>query len=115
LIYLSDGAPQLELVPRVDWLTYNEPEGHLDQMVEQLAAHCQLVSGDVVGAISSKDDTTLDRFAKLNCRVWRLALAEDLGITQAGVGVESIQQALDSRLAAQAAASHGPAYPRTRL
>lgn len=109
LLYLSQSVPQRELVPRVDWLTYNEPEAHLDQMVETLAKVCEIAPGDIAGGISSKDDTTLDRFRTLECETWRLDLERDLEIVQPGVGVESIQRELSPEVAKAAAHRHRPA------
>ena len=50
------------VLPRFDWLTYNEPEGHLDDLVARL---CELPGVNpearIVG-LTYKDDTTLQRF-----------------------------------------------------
>ena len=108
-IYLSTNVPQEELVPRMDWLTYNEPEAHLDAMVDQLMSRCGLKRGDVVGGVSVKDDTTLRRFETLGLSSWRLDLETDLGIPNPGAGVESIQRELSPSTAASAASRYGKA------
>lgn len=108
-IYLSTNVPQEELVPRMDWLTYNEPEAHLDAMVDQLMGRCGLKRGDVVGGVSVKDDTTLRRFETLGLSSWRLDLETDLGIPNPGAGVESIQRELSPSTAASAVSRYGKA------
>jgi len=36
LVQMMDPIPPAKLVPRFDWITYNEPEAHLDAVVEML-------------------------------------------------------------------------------
>ena len=49
LIQLTSGPDADQLLPRIDWIHYNEPERHLDQVADQLA---QLLDKDaaVLGA-----------------------------------------------------------------
>ena len=64
-IQLIDPFPQYELKPRYDWITYNEPEAHLDGLVEALSSTIPDRKKAVVGGVSFKDDSTLERFASL--------------------------------------------------
>ena len=57
---VSPVAPK-ELKPRFDWITYNEQEGHLDDLVERVCALPSVNANSVVGAISFKDDSTVAR------------------------------------------------------
>ena len=110
IIYLTTPFPQKELVPRYDWITYNEPEPHLDHTVEVLCDLCNIAENSVVGGITFKDDTTLARFAKRGCRTWRLDIHDDLGITGKGAGVESIQAALTTDKTAKIVEKYGKAH-----
>src|SRR5437016_4487555 len=64
LVQTLDPVPAPELVPSVDWITYNEPEGHLDRVAETLAALPGLPARAVFGGASFKDDTLLARMAR---------------------------------------------------
>lgn len=92
LIQINDPVPAAELAPRYDWITYNEPEGHLDDLVENIIALSGLNNNAKIGGISFKDDTTLERFNKKGFKhTWRIDPKEDLGIEQPGIGIETIQ------------------------
>ena len=64
LVQLDDPAPADELRPRYDWLAYNEPEGHLDQLVSDITALPGVTAQSVFGGISYKDDSTLPPAAR---------------------------------------------------
>src|SRR4029077_15992799 len=57
LVQTLDPVPAAALVPAGDWITYNEPEGHLDRVAETLASLLGLAPGSVFGGVSFKDDT----------------------------------------------------------
>ena len=59
-----------ELVPTYDWITYSEPEGHLDDMVEALSNLPGLRAGGTIAGVSFKDDSTLARFGHLVFASW---------------------------------------------
>lgn len=98
LIQLLDPVPYEELIPRYDWITYNEPEDHLDDLVEEIYQF--LPKGRVlnVGGISFKDDSTLERFSKKGLKTWRLDLQNDLSLV-GHEGVESVQAAFSKEKA----------------
>jgi hypothetical protein len=104
-----DPTPAEELAPSVDWITYNEPEGHLDRVAETLAALPGLPAKAVFGGVSFKDDTLLARMAKRGHSTWRLDLQRDLGAERAGGGAETIQARLTVERAKQIAAKLGKA------
>jgi len=94
LIQLINPVPHEELVPRYDWVTYSEPENHLDNLVSKI---CELYinnKNQLFGGISFKDDSTLKRFDKLGFKTWRVDPKLDLHLRN-NVGVESIQAALN--------------------
>ena len=69
------------MVPPHDWITYNEPEGHLDELVDTLMALPGVGPGAVAGGVSFKDDSTLARLERKGLQTWRLDLHEDLGVS----------------------------------
>ena len=109
LVQSTKPVPAAALVPVFDWITYSEPEPHLDGMVERLMTRPGIKPGAVAGGISFKDDSTLDRLARNGLRTWRLDMAADLGIARPGLGVETIQEALTPARADAAAAKYGKA------
>lgn len=100
LVQTLGPVPAAELVPAVDWIAYNEPEGHLDAVAETLAALPGLAPGAVCVGVSFKDDTLVARMQQRGFTTWRLDMESDLGITRKGCGVESIQAQLDGPRAA---------------
>ncbi len=101
LVQIEAPVPARALVPPYDWITYSEPEGHLDALVEILAALPGIGRGSIAGGVSFKDDSTLARLAHKGLRSWRLDLRDDLGVADArpGYGVETIQDRLTPAMA----------------
>lgn len=94
LVQLQTAMPAEALVPRVDWISYNEPEGHLDAVVSTITALPGVSSASVIGGVTYKDDTTLARLSRIGLkRQWRLDAAADLGVSALG-GLETIQDRL---------------------
>jgi hypothetical protein len=91
LAQLREPVPAGELTPVYSWITYNEPERHLDQLAEHVARLPGLTPQSVVWGLSFKDDTLLRRLADRGFRrTRRLDPAGDLGIS-GSAGVELIQ------------------------
>ena len=109
LVQTLDPVPAAELVPAVDWIAYNEPEGHLDAVAETLAGLPGLNPGAVCVGVSFKDDTLVARMQQRGFTTWRLDMERDLGITRNGCGVESIQAQLDGPRASAITAQRGHA------
>jgi C-methyltransferase C-terminal domain/Putative zinc binding domain/Methyltransferase domain len=109
LVQTLDPVPAAELVPAVDWIAYNEPEGHLDAVAETLAGLPGLRPGAVCVGVSFKDDTLVARMQQRGFTTWRLDMERDLGITRKGCGVESIQARLDGVRASAITAQRGHA------
>src|SRR3954454_18425663 len=59
-IQIMETVPHDALVPPYDWLFAREPEGHLDEVVDQIVALPGVDTNSVIGALTSKDDTTID-------------------------------------------------------
>ena len=109
LVQTLDPVPATELVPAVDWIAYNEPEGHLDAVAETLAGLPGLKPGAVCVGVSFKDDTLVARMQQRGFTIGRLDMERDLGITRKGCGVESIQARLDGPRANAITAQRGHA------
>ncbi len=92
LVQLIDPFPSIELRPPYNWIRYNEPENHLDNLAGILSNLPDLNENSAICGISFKDDTILDRMKKLGfSKTMRLDPKEDLGIKDGWTGVETIQ------------------------
>jgi hypothetical protein len=108
LVQLPDPFPADALVPPFDWITYSEPEDHLDGMVETLRRLPGLGPEAKIGAVSFKDDSTLERFRKIGWKnTWRIDPKLDLGVDRAGIGAETIQAYINPSVAARLVAKYG--------
>lgn len=87
----------------------NEPEAHLDDLVQRLEHH--LPENAKVFGITYKDDSTLERIRQRygRCQPLRLDMADDLAITDPAAGLETIQEAIDAPRAATLIRKHGEA------
>lgn len=93
LVQLIDPMPSAMAKSRFEWLTYNEPEGHLDDLVGRLRSLVK--PGSRIVGVSYKDDTTLARFNRLGyANTYRYQPGADLGIDDACAGLETLQAEL---------------------
>jgi hypothetical protein len=109
LVQIATPVPADALVPPYDWITYSEPEAHLDGLVDLLTTLPGIGPGSVAGGVSFKDDSTLARLERNGLSSWRLDLRDDLGVADArrGYGVETIQDRLTPDAAEAIAARRG--------
>lgn len=109
-IVLIDPVPSAELLPRYPWISYQEPEGHLDELVETIIHLPGLTKESAFCGISFKDDSTLARIQERGFKkVHRLDFIRDLAISQACAGVETIQACLTPERAKAIAEKNGRA------
>lgn len=95
LIQINNPVPSAELLPHYDWISYTEPEVHLDQLVEIISNLPGLTKESIICGISFKDDSTLARLKKQGFKnTWRINPESDLGICDYRAGVETIQDYL---------------------
>ena len=106
LIQLIDPVPYEELVPRYDWITYTEPEDHLDDMVKRIQSFLPKDNGLKIGGVSFKDDSTLKRFEKFGHATWLIDLEEDLLLNR-HLGIESIQASMNQCAASKIVKRNG--------
>jgi hypothetical protein len=110
ILQLITPFPVEDIIPRLDWIVYTEPEDHLDGLVDRLVRLPGLTSTGTVLGISYKDDTTLERFRKHGySRISRLDLQRDLGATGDRHGVEVVQQHLTPAVASRISRANGKA------
>ena len=85
LIQLMTPVAADALVSPYDWITYNEPEPHLDAVVETLVNLPGFSFGMTVAGVTYKDDSTLARLHRRGVsRRWRIDPVRDLGIATGG-------------------------------
>jgi SAM-dependent methyltransferase len=110
LMQLVDPLPFGMAKSRFEWLAYNEPEGHLDDLVGRLRALPGIGPRSRIIGLTYKDDSTLVRFNRLgHGNTYRYEMAGDLGISDPCAGLESVQSALDGAMASRLAEKHGRA------
>ncbi len=108
LFQLIAPMPPATAKSRFEWLTYNEPEGHLDDLVSRLRQLPGISSSSRIVGLTYKDDSTLARFNRLGyANTYRIETGSDLGLQDPCAGLESIQAAIDAATASRLASRHG--------
>ncbi len=89
-----------ELKPPYEWISYSEPEGHLDRLAGVLVNLSGLTKDSLILGISFKDDSLLERLKKSGfSNTYRLDPGQDLMINEPSYGVELIQERITLELA----------------
>ena len=110
LVQLRRMPPAAELMPQYSWIAYNEPEGHLDDLADNIARLPGLTRDAIIRGLSAKDDSLLRRMQQRGFpRTCRIDLKADLEVSTPGAGVETVQDRLDRRRALALAAKRGRA------
>lgn len=108
VVQLRKPISYTELIPPYDWITYREPETHLDSVVDRLLALDSVGPESAIVGLSFKDATALERFRMHGfSRIRSINAQQDLGAPKAEVGVESIQALLTPERAKSFVARHG--------
>lgn len=107
-VQLLNSVPVEELLPRYDWIKYNEPEKHLDDLAEKIINLHDINKNSRFLGVSYKEDSTLERLKNRGYEnIYRLNLEEDLGIKNKCAGIESIQAKLEPELVNKIIKKHG--------
>ena len=102
LIQINEPVPAEDLRPQYDWVTYTEPEDHLDHLVQVIKTLPGITSKSNFCGISWKDDSTLARLERLGfSKIRRLDPQVDLNIVQSNFGIETIQSHLTPETASK--------------
>ena len=108
LTQLVNPMPTAMVRTRHPWVSYNEPEAHLDGMTDELIRACRLQPDTRIVGFSHQDDTTLKRLNQRGfARTYRFDSRTDLGVENPLAGLESLQQALTAERAERLAGLHG--------
>jgi hypothetical protein len=107
-VQLVHAAPPEEVRPRFAGLTFNEPEGHLDDLAGLIAGLPGLGPAPTVAGLTYKDASTLHRLRERGLAgSWLADSRADLGVAHPLGGVESVQQNLTRATAARLADTYG--------
>ncbi len=107
-IQLESAVPVAEMRPRFDWIVYNEPEAHLDEVAGVLRGLPGVTPASTVGGLTYKDDSTLKRLNALGLpNTWLAHARDDLGVESPLGGIESIQAALTPATTDRLVAKYG--------
>jgi SAM-dependent methyltransferase len=80
---------------RHGWITYKEPEGHLDRLVASLCDVTGVAPGARIAGLTYKDDSTLARFSQRGVtNTYRLDQVRDLDIADPLASLETVQARL---------------------
>jgi len=97
-----------QLAPRYDWIKYNEPEDHLDDVCKSIEEIMGPIKDLSFGGITYKDDTTLERTKRIGAlQIWRIDPHKDLGIRKKMFNIESIQERIRTRRVEQIKNKYG--------
>ena len=110
LIQISNPMPAAELLPRYDWISYSEPEEHLDHLAESIGNLSGITGESTICGISFKDDSILMRMNERGFEhTWRVDPKADLGINDHRAGIETIQERFTSGAVEAIAHKYGKA------
>jgi len=110
LAQLIDPMPVSICRSRFPWITYNEPESHLDDLVDRIENFITSKTQAFVLGISYKDDSMLLRCQQKGIkRTHRLSRSKDLGIAEPLASIETIQSRLNLAMADELATKYGQA------
>lgn len=108
LIQLAEPFPYRTLTPPYDWMTFREPEKHLDDAVERLIRIEGVHRNARVLGLSVKDKTTIDRMERLGFANTRtLDVYKDLGADYPNASIESVYALMTADKARALAARDG--------
>lgn len=95
-VQLFDRMPMDAFRPRYDWLVYNEPEGHLDDVAKHLAKLPGISASSRFMGITYKDQSTLTRMVNMGFAETVCLQDSDLECTVTPFGLETVQAVLSS-------------------
>lgn len=107
-VQLRDRVPVEQMRPRFDWISYNEPEGHLDELAKVISQLPGLSTNSAISGLTYKDESTLRRLQSLGFQGgWLADMKSDLGVDHPFSGIESVQANLTPATANHLIEKHG--------
>lgn len=95
LVQINNPVPADELTSPYEWLIYNEPERHLDQLAQLIADLPGVTAQSPICGVSFLDEPLLRRMTRLGFSQTSLVrMGEDLDVTDRRAGIETIQDRL---------------------
>lgn len=108
LVQTIETPSAASFIPREEWVRFNEPENHLDDLASRILALRDFSSSSSFGGLSSKDDSLLKKFSANGIKnIWRIDPEKDVGFSGNSAGVAWIQEALNFSLAGQISQNRG--------
>ncbi len=109
LVQLMKLTPVKKLMPKYEWITYNEPEEHLDHLSKIISNLPDINKSSKICGVSYKEDSLLARLNKLGFKnTWRMDMKKDLSIFNKKSNLETIQNKINNRLANKINKTRGP-------
>lgn len=107
-LQIQTPIPYNEIVPAYDWVTYVEPEGHLDALTEVLIKFISSKTIPVVAGLTLKDTSVVDRFrSKIKGRFINIDSMSDLGVKNPRACIETLQNNFNPTTARQMVQKYG--------
>lgn len=108
LVQLTKIIPMKKLVPKFEWITYNEPEKHLDSLSKVITKLPGINKNSKICGVSYKEDTVLERLKKKGFKkTWRMHAKNDLKILDKKANLETIQNKINENTANLIKKKHG--------
>lgn len=98
LLQLAEPWPAQEVRPKLDWLTYIEPDAHLDDITDSIMKIDGLTKECLIVGLSYKDEPVLSRLVTKGYINTHNIQLKELGV-EPGAGMETIQNVLTPKLA----------------
>lgn len=106
-LQLVDPMPVEMVTPRVNWIFYNEPEGHLDDVVRRFMGLSGINSQSTISGLTYKEDTTLRRLNEQGfCNTHRFDTEKHFHLSS-DAGLEKIQLAVTPETTQTLASENG--------
>jgi hypothetical protein len=94
-VQLTSYPPAAALRPRYDWITYNEPQSHVGELVGAIEDLAGITRNSALCVVAFGNDLTGEHLNHRGfCNVWKFDLRKDLAISDRNAGVETLQAEL---------------------
>lgn len=97
VIQLIDRMPVEAIRPTFDWLSYNEPEGHLDEAIKDILNKINPNPSFRFLGVTYKDQSSLDRISRLGYNSTFCIKEKDICNSEEPFGLEALQEKLSNR------------------